>query len=178
MGFHLTVINVLIFQSYTVAVGIIPVSVIILLKQNYLNKKHRESAKVISDSLGKRDSDEESNQQVRIASENDREEVMINIRDLLFIKSEGNYIIVGHLINGKLTKTLLRNTLKYAADLMTDLPFIYQCHRSWLVNLYNITRVKGNSQGLRLVVQGFEEDIPVARNNSAEFRQRIAREKG
>jgi hypothetical protein len=47
-----------------------------------------------------------------------------------------------------------------------------------LGNLDRIVRVTGNSQGLRIELEGFGEDIPVARNQAAEFREQIARIKG
>ena len=173
MGFHLTLKNGLIFQIYTLAVGIIPVSVLIILKQNYLNRKNRESAGAISTSLAYRKKDSLNTQILRITSDNEKDGIELMVKNLLFIKSEGNYITIGYLLDGKARKTLLRNTLKYASRLFSPYPFIYQCHRSWLVNMDRISRVTGNSQGLRIELEGLEDDIPVARKQINDFKVKV-----
>jgi uncharacterized membrane protein YidH (DUF202 family) len=176
MDFRLTLNNMLIFQAYTLVIGIIPITALILVKQSYLKHKNEASAKIITASLAGMAHNEPAAGQVKISSDSGKEQVSLLVSDLLFIKSEGNYITVGYLRNGRMTKTMLRNTMKYAADLMEPYTYILQCHRSWLVNLGRIKKVSGNSQGLRLVVEGFDEEIPVARNQSASFRQKITRE--
>ena len=173
MEFRLTISNILIFQSYTLAIGIIPITFLTLFKQNYLKRKNMASAGQLSSVLDKRNSENNEALLIRIASDNEKDGLSVNVHDLLFIKSDGNYITTGYLKNGKLNRVLLRNTMKYAVDLMVPFPFIFQCHRSWLINLHKITGVSGNSQGLRIVIEGFEEDIPVARNKTSELRRRI-----
>jgi len=174
MGFKLTTGNLLIFQAYTLAVGIIPVTVLTMIKQNYLNRKNRESAQVITSSIKEHQIYPGMELEIRISSENEKEYAVMKVQDLLFIKSDGNYITVGYLKNGKITRALLRNTMKYAVDLMEPYPILFQCHRSWLVNLHRISEVLGNSQGLRIIINGFEEEIPVARKIMTAFRQAIA----
>lgn len=171
LGLRLTFINILVFQGFTLSIGIIPITVLTLLKQNYLNRKNRENAAFITSTLMTHDPLQIIDKQVRIASENDREEVVMMISDLLFVKSEGNYITVGYLKNGKIATVLLRNTMKYAMETLSAFPVIFRCHRSWLINLERIKKVSGNSQGLRLSMDNYSEEIPVARNFSAEFRQ-------
>jgi hypothetical protein len=173
IGFSLALRNVMIFQLFTVAVGIIPIATLILVKQNYLRKKNEISAGAISASIHPYINNNQDIQPIRISSENGKEAVQVMIHDLLYLKSEGNYITVGYITNGKLSKTLLRNTLKNAAGQFSSFPSIYQCHRSWLVNLDRISRVTGNSQGLRVVIDGLDEDIPVARNQIADFKQKL-----
>jgi len=173
IGFHLTLKNVLIFQAFTVAIGLIPIITIILVKQNYLQRKNEERAGMISAALVSRKTGDPDRQVIRIVSDNGKDSVDLIINELLFVKSEGNYITVGYLLDGKVKTILLRNTLKYASGVLSDDPAIYQCHRSWLVNLNHISKVHGNSQGLRIEIKGMEDDIPVARNQITEFKDRI-----
>jgi hypothetical protein len=174
MGFLLTVNNMLVFQAYTLVVGIIPITALTLIKHNYLKHKNEESARIISAQLSTRVQDKPAAGLVQISSDNGKEQVSLPVSELLFIKSEGNYITVGYLKNGRVATSLLRNTMKYAVDLLEPFQFIQQCHRSWLVNLSRITKVSGNSQGLRITIEGFEEDIPVARKSATGFRQQMA----
>ena len=174
MGFLLTLHNTLIFQAYTLAIGIIPITVLTLLKQNYLKRKNEENAGLISSTLNVRKHEVKQGQQVNFTSDNEKEGLMLDVCDILFVKSDGNYITVGYLKNGKLSRALLRITMKNATELLTPFPFLFQCHRSWIVNMNNIVKVTGNSQGLRISIESYEEDIPVARNNTSIFRQRIS----
>jgi DNA-binding LytR/AlgR family response regulator len=141
--FNLTFTNVIIFQGFTLAVGVIPITALILIKQNYLSRRNRERAELITSALPGRGADDNMDQQIRISSDNEKEYVVMKVQDFLFIKSDGNYITVGYLKSGKILTALLRNTLKYAEDLLASFRFIYKCHRSWLVNLNKVSKVRG-----------------------------------
>ncbi len=171
LGFHLTLANIIAFQAYTIAIGIIPITALTLIKQNYLKRKNEESADIISGKIVFHKPEKFQAGQIQFFSDNEKENLRINVNELLFIKSDGNYITVGYLKNGKPARALFRNTMKYATDLLAPFPFVFQCHRSWMVNLRRISRVSGNSQGLRVMPEGLEEDIPVARTMTSAFRK-------
>ena len=173
LGFTLSFSNVMIFQAYTLAIGLIPVIALTLIKLNYLKRKNVEAAEQITATLVPHEFSNLPGQQVQFLGENQKEELKVNADDILFIKSEGNYITIGYLKSGRLSQALLRNTMKYAADRMAAFPNHYQCHRSWMVNLHRINRVGGNSQGLKIMLKDFDEDIPVARKNTTGFREKI-----
>lgn len=173
LGFTLSFSNVMIFQAYTLAIGLIPVIALTLIKLNYLKRKNEEAAQQITATLVPHEFSDHPGQQVQFLGENQKEELKVNSDDILFIKSEGNYITIGYLKNGRLSQSLLRNTMKYATDLLASFPNHYQCHRSWIVNLHRVQRVGGNSQGLKIILKDFDEDIPVARKNTAGFREKI-----
>lgn len=166
--------TLVIFQAYTLLVGMIPITAIILIKQNYLKRKNETSADAINETLVPHTFIDSPGQQVHFQGENQKEELKVNAGEIQFIQSDGNYITIGYLKNNRLTKVLLRNTMKYASDRVAAYLFLYPCHRSWIVNLKRVERASGNSQGLRIVIKDFEEEIPVARKNIAEFRERIA----
>ena len=176
MGLQLNFSSVLIFQAFTIAVGIIPITALTLIKQSYLNRRNMESASQITSNLARREQSGMTGQELRISSDNGREEIIIPFSDLVYIKSEGNYITAGYFKNGKITKALIRNTMKYAEDLLAPYPPAFKCHRSWLINTDWIIRLTGNSQGLKLELAGCEEPVPVARNLATEFK-RIMQEK-
>lgn len=177
MGFNLSLSNVIIFQTFTVAVGIIPVTVLVLLKQNYLRRKNEGDARILNTSLERHLHKDAGDPKVTLVSENEKDNISLSIDDLLYVKSDGNYITVGYLKDSQHGKVMLRQTMKYATGRLAAYPQIFQCHRSWLVNLDRIDRVTGNSQGLRLIMEGFDADIPVARNQSPEVRRRITMER-
>jgi len=171
MGFSLSFTNILAFQTYTLAVGIIPVTTLTLVKQHYLKRRNEENAELLSHSIHERHATISSDKTLVFSSDNARENLELILDTILFIRAEGNYITITYLKNGKIARTLFRNTMKYAADLLEPFPYFYQCHRSWIINLNRITGISGNSQGLRLKLESYEDDIPVARNNTAIFKK-------
>lgn len=176
IGIGLSVASILIFQGFTLAVGIIPITALTLIKQNYLARKNRETAERINIDLHQHEAKYGTGETVRIASESGKEELILALNELLFIKSDGNYITAGFLKNGRFQSALYRNTMKYAEEQLSDFPEFFRSHRSWIVNTSRISRVSGNSQGLRLSLEGYPEEIPVARNLAAGFRKHISRD--
>lgn len=105
-------------------------------------------------------------EKVRIMAENSKDKLEINLSDFIYLSSTGNYVQVYYLVNNKLRNVLLRNTLKQIEEQVKKSQSIIKCHRAFLVNKDKIIRVKGNSQGLRLILKDTIEEIPVSRNYS------------
>lgn len=90
--------------------------------------------------------------------------------DFLFATAEGNYVdLVSIATDGTLRKTTHRLTLA-SLEQQLDADFLHRCHRSYLVNLRKVDQWEGNTQGLRLLLQGHQETIPVSRKYVAEIR--------
>ena len=96
-------------------------------------------------------------------------DLTLPINDLLYIESQKNNVCVCYIKEGEVTKTELRSTL---TALKTELPYdnIFQCHRSFLVNVNNITSAKGNSNGYQLRLSNCRDIIPVSRTFVPELR--------
>lgn len=111
------------------------------------------------DSRPKIDSD-----QIIIPSQNKSEELNLDVEELLAIKAVENYIEVYAKHNGKLSKTVLRNTLKNAEESLASVNNVSKCHRSYLVNLKKVNHFSGNAQGLTLNFgESVELSVPVSR---------------
>jgi hypothetical protein len=155
----------LIFQFYTLVVGIIPILIITILHQNSLLTKNLKlagemNADILSEGMHLPD------EKIRIMAENGKDKLEINLSDFIYLSSTGNYVQVFYLVNNELRNVLLRNTLKQIEEQVKNSPSIIKCHRAFLVNKDKIIRVKGNSQGLRLILKDTMEEIPVSRNYS------------
>ena len=153
------------FQFYTLVVGIIPILIITILHQNSLLSKNLKlagemNADILSEGLLLPD------EKIRIMAENNKDKLEINLSDFSYLSSTGNYVQVYFLVNNELRNVLLRNTLKHIEEQVRQSPSIIKCHRAFLVNKDKIIRVKGNSQGLRLILKDTMEEIPVSRNYS------------
>ena len=174
--FHIrfSISSIVLVQLYTLAIGIIPVTTLTIVKQNYLHRKHRLSADQLSSHIPHRKKESESSSQVKFVSDNGKDEISLSINDLSVIDAEGNYITLFHTQDEKPQSILLRNTLSYAEEIVSSFPSLYKCHRSFLVNLDRVTKVNGNSQGYRLVVSGVPDEIPVSRSNTIRLKELLS----
>ena len=168
-GFH----AFLIYQFYTLVVGILPILILTILHQNSLLSENLKLANEMNGDLTGFNVLQVPDEKVRISAENNKDKIEINQSDFIYIGSTGNYIQVFYLVKNELKSVLLRNTLKQIEEQVKDCPAIIKCHRAFLVNKDKILRVKGNSQGLRLVLKDTSDEIPVSRNYSKSLREII-----
>ena len=156
----------LIFQFYTVVVGILPILMTTVLHQNALLSQNLRLANDFNTGFNFSKEILPSNEKIHFMSENNKDKLDLNLSDFIYLGSNGNYIQVFYLVNNEPKNLMLRNTLKQIEEQVKENPSIIKCHRAFLVNKDKILTVKGNSQGLRLVLKGTNTEIPVSRNYS------------
>ncbi len=95
----------------------------------------------------------------------DRSVLRFSVRreNLLFLESTENYISICYLNNGKITKYLLRDTMKRMEEKFAGSDII-RCHRSYMVNFGKIKVIRKEKDGLKLDFGDAQlPDIPVSR---------------
>ena len=107
---------------------------------------------------------EHSSESLQLPSQNKSETYTAKVNELLCIKSVENYIEVYTVKESKLSKTILRNTLKNLQENLLEFDCFEQCHRSYLVNLNKVQHFTGNAQGLSLQFSNeIQLKVPVSR---------------
>lgn len=99
------------------------------------------------------------NNTITLKGENKLDVLKIVPEDLICISSADNYVEVSYLINGKLQKKLLRNTLK---GMQNDVPNLLKVHRSYLINPDHFKEWNGSSS-----IKLTELEVPVSKNYKA-----------
>ena len=104
-----------------------------------------------------------------------RETLEMDARSFLYAESEGNYVRLHYLSpkDHRPASKLLRRTMKQAEEAVSSVFYIVRCHRAFLVNLHQVTKVDGNSQGYRLRLEGCAEEVPVSRGYAKEIKARL-----
>jgi DNA-binding LytR/AlgR family response regulator len=170
---------VLAYLSQALAVGFFPLSIGVVSAQMIPLKRRAESARLMNESLRTFESRESRTDAgpdtVALSAEGGRETIEIRLSDLLLIKSIDNYVEIHVAEGGKVRKHILRSSLKRIEQDLEDRPFIFRCHRAFLVNVRNIHRVTGNSQGYRLNFEGIGFEVPVSRNTSKDLFKLVTR---
>ena len=131
----------------TALIGIFPISFFGFQNQIKLEKMNAEKAKMLYDELLSKKESSQSKENVVIA-----------------IQAMENYIQIYEKEGDQLTKTTKRQTLRSVSnhELYSSL---IKCHRSYFFNPYEVHRVEGNAQGLKLTMSHPEcPIIPVSRS--------------
>lgn len=174
--------NAIWFQGITIAIGLIPVSIFILLRQNRLLQKFSHQADLIEKKLKeKQEADENApltfrkpaSNKITLLGDYQNEKVEVYIDDLHMVASASNYIKVFHLQKDTLVYSIIRSTLKKAEETLLVHPNFFKCHRAYIINLDKVVHVEGNAQGYKLRIQGHDDLIPVSRNLNAEFSDKL-----
>ncbi|MCU0392916.1 MAG: LytTR family transcriptional regulator DNA-binding domain-containing protein [Thermoflexibacter sp.] len=186
--FSLHVDNILRMLFITFLVAILPMIILIFIRYNYLlnrNLKHAIAFNQAFQHYHKQHElssvQETSTQnlptQVILNSEEKSGNLSLDISQLLYIEADDNYLEVVYTQEGKIQKSILRNTLKNMESTLLAYEEIFRCHRSYLVNLQNVEEITGNSQGYRLVFKNTDFQVPVARSAVKELKEKMQQQK-
>jgi uncharacterized membrane protein YagU involved in acid resistance len=169
-----TVSSFLQFVGMVIAIGLLPHTIFVLIKENRLLGKYRRAAEVAQRGLAGSALSMPAEAPVPVAApvlpvslplvlttENSRESLELAPQALLCIEGADNYI---RIYCAGASPLLLRGSLKQAESDLKAHPVFFRCHRGYIVNLSKVVEVSGNAQGLRLRLEGLPEVlIPVSR---------------
>lgn len=101
------------------------------------------------------------------------ESISIQVKNLLYIESVGNYVKVIHLQDEQPHSDMLRATTKQMEDQLSGFPTIVRCHRAFLVNLQQVEHVVSRSGTMQLHIRHCNESLPVSRSNMQQVKDAI-----
>lgn len=93
-----------------------------------------------------------------------KESVALYPNDILYLESSGNYVKINFLADNVLKVKQIRTTISRLEAELHEYPYLIKCHRAFIVNTQHITKIEGNSQGLKLQIKHMIEEIPVSRS--------------
>lgn len=151
--------------KHAFAVGLVFYPLFIWFNNSRLKSKYKKEGQSLSQDMPTQITKQQ--RLVTIHNAAGTPELQVPEKNLLFIKSEGNYIKV-YFKKDNIEIKMIRNTLTSVAGIVPD---FFSPHRSYLVNLNNINRIGGNSQGYTLHFEDLENVIPVSRNKKESLLQ-------
>jgi len=172
----LTATSLLRYFLYTGAVGVFPVSFVVLAKYILLLRRYRSAAVDIGRQLPAQEEVEEqitAGRLITLLGDNQGELLQLSAAELICIEAADNYVRVHCLRADKPSAAMLRSSLKKMEEMLSGLPQFFRCHRTYLVNLDRVTGVSGNAQGLKLQLEGFTGPVPVSRSLNKELQSRL-----
>jgi len=152
------------------AIGLIPITIMVLVYQNILLKKNIKKAEEVNQYIHRNKKESDS---ITIYSNNNKNFIKLISSQLIAIEANGNYINVYYEEEVNVKKEMLRNTLKKIGDVINENINFVRCHKSYIVNLSKLKRVSGNAQGYKLIYNNLDFEIPVSRNLSKQILGKI-----
>lgn len=156
--------------SITIGISFFPIIISVLFEQYHHQKLQAKKASRLTETLTEENNKLKTTainsiqgfQKLLIRSENQNIELKLDPNDLIFLKSEGNYIEVYYKDSNEIRNKLIRNRMKSITDVLPDSIFL-RCHKSFIVNGNYIIKVEGNARNLVLKLKGVPVNIPVSR---------------
>jgi DNA-binding LytR/AlgR family response regulator len=174
----LTAAFVFAIVKYTLAIGITPILLSVLLKQQSLLSKYSKEAKQIEEILiaqpleTKKEVDGKIEEQpiqettlptIKIKGTNATEKLELNSNQFLYAEASDNYTTIHYIENELPQKALFRLTIKNLEAQTNMAETLFRCHKSFLVNLTQVAHISGNAQGYKLHLLNSIVEIPVSR---------------
>ena len=150
---------------WVLILGAFPTVLFAMWNRNIRLARNLREATELNLRLSQKPEVEETPPATLVFSGGTRETLELDARSFLYAESEGNYVRLHYLSSNdnRPVSKLLRLTMKQAEAAVAFAPFIVRCHRAFLVNLHQVLKVDGNSQGYRLRLEGGVEEVPVSR---------------
>ena len=101
-------------------------------------------------------------------------DISMPINDLLCIEAQKNNVAVSYLKDGVLRCDEIQSTFSAVLEDLGGYDNIFQCHRSFIVNLNSITFARGNSNGYTLELGDGLATVPVSRSYVPKLKSFIA----
>ncbi len=102
---------------------------------------------------------------LKIVNENAELRLSLWSKDLLYIEAADNYIIVYFRKGEKISREIIRNTLKNVEQYLRSEGCCIRCHRSFIVNLPAISCLRKSGRLYVVEIKGIEKPIPVSRSH-------------
>jgi DNA-binding LytR/AlgR family response regulator len=106
---------------------------------------------------------EKRKEKIELVSENRSEKLLFESGNLILVKSAENYAEILYLDGDRVARKLLRTTFKAVEDQLKPLSQMVRCHRTYIINLDHVIKLRREYGRPYLKMNGLEEEIPVSR---------------
>jgi len=108
-----------------------------------------------------------------VLSGNTKESLQISPQDFLYAEVLGNYVTVYYLSDNEVQQKSIRTTLQQILEDLDIFPQFVRCHRAFIVNISNITNVKGNSHAYKLSMKNLNTEVPVSKSYTKLIKEKL-----
>ena len=162
----------IIFAFFTFTIGLIPVTLITLIKSNQNLRNYIKNAGLINQKIQETPSIHQTKILTFKSLNKKEKDINIPIQQFLYIVSRENYVEIFYSQNSIVQSQLIRNTLSNIENEFLNDP-LFRCHRAFIINTLQIEKANGNSNGYKVSLKNINETIPVSRSYAEAFKNII-----
>ncbi len=105
----------------------------------------------------------DENQLIEFKGQGSKDQITLSLANFLYGKAQDNYVELYYLENEQIKKFLIRSSLSnLSKSIHSDV--IVRCHRSYMINLLQVTAVKGGNHEMTLNIDPFDTTITVSKS--------------
>jgi hypothetical protein len=167
----------------TLIVGIVPITLSVLVKQQLLLRHYQRGANTINQEVAgkalqpKNPLGQPLNPAITktflIVGDNQGESISLGLAEWMAAEANDNYVRIFFEGPKGEGSVLFRTTLKKVETQLQEHAGMYRCHKSFLVNLQKVSHLSGNAQGYRLHMVNSGLQIPVSRSLHTELKENL-----
>ncbi len=150
----------------SVVLSFFPIILIVFYIERSLYKKNNIRAVEINSKLREEKEFRQVDNQFFTFAKGTNDEIKISENNLLYIKAEGNYCLLAYNENSILKNKLIRSSLKNIELILKNSKYFVRCHKSYIININQISNVIGNAKGYTFYIKKYNTSIPVSRSFS------------
>lgn len=176
----LTGVNFFRYQGIALAVGVLPVIIYTLyVKNRWLHQFKLEASELQKKLDAKREAEKNTvvqqdlNNLLVFEGDNQKDKLSVAANKLIYAEAASNYVKVFYEQESTISYSIVRMTMKKAAEITDPYSNFFRCHRAFIVNLDKVQGIDGNAQGYKLNISGVDDKIPVSKNLNKEFADRV-----
>jgi hypothetical protein len=109
---------------------------------------------------------------VTVHDENGKVVLTMPLRNILYFKSEDNYILLFYKHESEVRKELIRTNLKKLEQEL-NLASLIRIHRSYMINSQNLLSAIKTSRGYQVKMEGSVEQLPVSATYQQSFEEKM-----
>ncbi len=153
-----------------VMIGVIPFGFFTLINYRYLFVEETEQN---YSQLNLQQSVIRDEELIHMSSQLKKEDLSFYPSQFIYCEAAGNYVIFHMLVDGQEIKKMIRNSINNIEQQLSHTQYIMRIHRAFIVNLKMVARKKGNTLGYQLQINNTNAEIPVSRNNTKNFDEKM-----
>lgn len=113
-----------------------------------------------------------SYQKLVFKADNGKDQISLSPDDFLYITSEDNYIDIFFRQDGDVNHKTLRSSLKRVDEALGDSPWVVRCHRSYIINPFQVIQLSSTSRGNK-VVMPHTIKLPVSDSYMSDLKEKL-----
>jgi tetratricopeptide (TPR) repeat protein len=154
--------NFFMIFSDVLTFSVLPIFILIFFTERFLLNRYIRKAGVLTAQIQELNIPEKA-EDITLQFEGKDASMTLPLNDLICFEAQDNYTAIYFRENGKLKKELKRVTMKKVEEQVSQTDEIVRCHKSYIINIKNVSHVSGNAQGYKLHLLLLEFSIPVSR---------------